>query len=137
MEEDNKAIIKYIAKQMGVDLDYSEIAIATPGNGAKVKMYDGSLEAIIFPTERGEVKINSPRAPGITIELVDHNKDYDAPKDAIYAINAYKIIDNGTEALSGDIPLIYVGKKGLILCDSAIGIIKDSIKKEEFKEKYD
>ena len=116
--EERLAAIKYLADQLGVNPGDQSIAIATNKRIAKVRMNDGSLEATISPSSRGPiVHVESPRSPGIWIQLVDHLKDPSAPKGAIYEIQAYIPKDQGCEMLNGDIYSIYVGRRGLIFDD--------------------
>ncbi|MFA5855870.1 MAG: hypothetical protein WC867_00800 [Candidatus Pacearchaeota archaeon] len=118
--EEGLATIKYLADQLGVNLNDERTAIATASESAKVRMYNGSLEAKLIPTSRGAVTIESPRSPGIYIELVDHTKDVLAPVGAIYQITTYMPSKNDSGIqLNGDIYSVYVGKEGLILSQEA------------------
>jgi hypothetical protein len=78
------------------------------------------LEVTVLSLNRPTVKIESPRNPGVYIEMVDHQRDSLAPTDAIYSIGAYmpKQEANGV-CLNGDVYKVYVGKNGIILDDGA------------------
>jgi hypothetical protein len=117
------AALKSLADFLKVDLKDTRTAVATPLNDASVRMFDGSLEARIVPTSSGTVYITSPRAPGIMIDLVNHQKDGLAPPEAIYCITSYMPLpDQGGagEVLNGDVYSVYVGANGIILDDSAL-----------------
>lgn len=114
------AIIAQLAEQLGVDLEDAHHAVATNQHDAVARYSDGSLEVRLTSfVSRPIVTIESPRSPGIYIELVDHQRDL-APEGAIYRIKAYMPDSNrktgGTE-LCGEIYCIYVGKEGIILDD--------------------
>lgn len=119
-KQNEKALgaINYLASQLGVNLNDQRIAIATDTESAKVRMHDGSLEAMIEP-HRMRVYVESPRARGIIIQLVDHNKNL-APEGAVYEIMVYKHddVDNCDEILNGDVLNVYVGRDGLILSEA-------------------
>jgi hypothetical protein len=115
------AILSELANMLNVNLKDSGLAIATDRKSAKVSFSDGSLEATLFSSLNGPtVKIDSPRNPGIWIEMVDHTRYSDAPKGAIYRIISYMPEREGRDiSLDGDIFSIYVGREGLILSESA------------------
>ena len=109
-----------IMEQAGNGSNNSEFTIAKD-NKAKVRLHDGSLEVTLLSLGRPTALIDSPRAPGISVELVDHQNDY-APPDAIYCITAYMpnlSNKNAPICLNGDVYQIYVGSRGIILDDSA------------------
>lgn len=110
------AAILCLAEQLGVNLGDHSVAITPQEGVGQVRMYDGSLEATLHSYDQNRiVVVESPRAPGIRIELVDHRKDLLAPKDAIYSIMAYTPKEEGDIFLNGDVGSIYVGREGLML----------------------
>lgn len=112
-KEESLVIVRNLADLLGVNLSDGRVAVSTDKEEAKVMKYDGSIEAKINSSYvRPTVRVESPRAPGITIELVDHTRDM-APENAIYAIRCFNP-QNDTQ-LNGDIHTIYVGCNGLIL----------------------
>ena len=115
------AIIAQLAECLGVDLKNSKIAIATDKEEAKARFHDGSLEVTLLPLIRPTVRIDSPRAPGIYVQVVDHQREVLAPQDAIYQITAY-MPDPADEmnnvSLNGDVYSVYVGRRGIILGDA-------------------
>lgn len=117
-KESSLAALKVIADNLGVDLGGGEIAISTPGKGVIARTHDGALEVRV---SSNTIEIDSPRSPGIRIELVDHTKDTYAPKEAVYEIQAYTLSESGgrISILNGDFYSIYVGHKGLILDDAS------------------
>ena len=114
------AALQLLSEKLGVK-NAQDIAIATPGKSAVARMYDGSLEARVFPFNSHAVRITSPRAPGVYIQLVDQS-DVLAPAEAIYKITAF-IPDQAPAtdgqyldtSLNGDLYSVYVGRKGIIL----------------------
>ena len=112
--------LKNLADLLKVNLNDSRIAIATARESATVRMYDGSIEAALVPTSQGTLYIESPRSPGVIVELVDHQKDVLAPADAIYQIQAFMPTSDSRELLNGHIATIYVGREGLILNDAGL-----------------
>ena len=119
-EQDKKALgaINYLAKQLGVDLGYQRLSVAVSGENARAVMHDGSLEANVGIERGGEgfVAVESPNAPGIRINLVDHSKPSEAPVGAIYEIVAYRPIEGEpNEVLNGHVHSVYVGKDGIVL----------------------
>ena len=119
--EEALPIINSLADLLGVNLNDQRVAIATERKSAKVKMHDDSVEVEVVPTNNRVVKIESPRAPGIWISLVDH-RDPLAPEGAIYEIEAYMPArgeDDFDAALNGDVASVYVGREGIILCSAA------------------
>ncbi|PLW79668.1 hypothetical protein C0585_06765 [Candidatus Woesearchaeota archaeon] len=112
--EKNLSTIMYLAEQLGINLDDKRTAIATPEEMSTARMYDGSLEARVIPNSRPAVEIETPRGPGIWIELVDHTRDL-APEGAIYQIRTYVPKEDHKEGLTGDVYSVYVGKTGIML----------------------
>jgi len=123
---DAQAALQFLAEKLGhtISFEGSNCAIATSDQVAKAKMHDNSLEATVFPN--ATVEIESPRAPGIDVELIDHNDDkfVGAPPDAIYRIRTYapkrrmRVGVNGKkepigykESLKG---VAYIGNEGFI-----------------------
>ena len=95
-------------------------------------MYDGSLEATIF-SSNGRVCVYSPRSPGASIELVNHQRDSSAPEGAVYRVQAFMPQDSMGEkiyhALNGDVFCVYVGRNGIIFDDAARRRAADLLKK--------
>jgi hypothetical protein len=116
----NYALIAQLAEQLKVDLKDAQFAVTTPNKEAKARFHDGSLEVTLLPLNRPTVKIDSPRAPSIVVEMVDHQRDSLAPKEAIYVITACmpNPSDGRNYFLNGDVYDIFVGKGGIILSDS-------------------
>lgn len=115
------AVIAQLAEQLGVDLKDTHLAVATDKHEAKARFHDGSLEVTLLHLCRPTVRIESPRAPGIYIEVVDHQRDVMAPQGAIYCITAYMpdpTKENAGVFLNGDAYSVYVGKEGILLCDA-------------------
>jgi hypothetical protein len=115
--EKGLALIAQLAQQLNVDLKDSSVAIATESQPAKARTYDGSIEATVHSSNRNVVRIDSPRNPGICIEMVDHQRDMLAPKGAIYEIKAYMPDPTGEDryTLNGDVFSVYVGREGIII----------------------
>ncbi len=126
------SVLMTLADLLGVDLNDSRTAIATPQHSATARMYDGSLEAKVIPTVYGIVDVSSPRGPTIQIKLVDQNKDRLAPAGAIYEITSYC---PGAAMLNGEVFCVYVGKDGIILDDSALRRAAELYNKKESKRK--
>lgn len=82
-------IISQLAEQLGVDLKDVHRAVATNQHEAVASFSDGSLEVRLTSLVRPTVRIESPRSPGVYVELVDHQRDVAAPKGAIYQVRAY------------------------------------------------
>ena len=114
------ALVMQLAEMLGVDLKDSSLVIATDGKPVKVRVQDGALEATVTSADRPQVRIESLRAPGIYIEMVNHQRD-SAPEGAIYRISAYmpQPIDPSGVALNGDVYEVYVGRNGIILDNAA------------------
>ena len=83
------------------------------GQKGTIAMRDNSLSATM---QGSELRVITPRVPGITIELVDHTKDSLAPEGAVYRINAYNPSDNSR--IDGNPIYVYIGAKGIILGES-------------------
>lgn len=122
-DSENLSLIMQLAEKLGINLKDSRLAIATRKQRAKARTHDGSLEiTVIDDLNRPTVRIDSPRASGIWVELVDNRKD-SAPKGAIYRITTYmpyyllgSTEEFGLNALTGgDIYEVYVGREGIIL----------------------
>ena len=113
-------IIARLAEQLGVDLKNAHCAVATDRHEAVARFSDGSLEVRLTSLVRPTVRIESPRSPGIYIELVDHQRDIAAPEGAIYRIKAYMPDSagrNGGDELNGEVYSVYIGKQGILLDD--------------------
>ena len=109
------ALIVQLASRLGVNLKDTEVAIATDKKPAKAKLYDSSLEVTLYSLNRPTVTVDSPRCPGVSIELVDHQRDL-APEGAVYCIRAYMPNQDGSNmALNGDVYCVFIGPKGIIL----------------------
>lgn len=124
-KKDLKGLLVHLAEQLKVNLGATNNAIATGETGGSVSMHDGSLKAIIPLNNLESVRVQSPRAPGISVELINHNKDY-APAGAIYKITAYRQgeVPGQDTLLNEQLPAIYVGREGLLLDSTTIDIIK-------------
>ena len=121
-KEDALAALKSLASILGVDLTTTNIAIATPNSSATARFHDSSIEAKVV--QWGDVRIETPRGPGIYIKLVDHQREF-VPPEAIFRIEAYMPDRKNSSScpgttLNGDIYSINVGVEGLILDDAAI-----------------
>lgn len=111
-------IITQLAEQLGVDLKDVHRAVATDHHEAIASFSDGSLEVRLTSLVRPTVRIESPRSPGVYVQLVDHQRDVTAPKGAIYQVKAYMPDStgrNGGEELNGEVYSIYIGKQGILL----------------------
>lgn len=113
-----RVIIAQLAERLGVDLKDINLAIATEKSEATARFHDGSLEVRLTPLSRPTIRIESPRSPGIYVELVDHQRDVTAPKEAIYHIKSYMPNPTGRDGgveLNGEVYSVYVGKQGILL----------------------
>lgn len=111
----DREMLAYLTERLGIKTN-PQLAIATPDRLAEARMFDGSLTVKVIPTFGGGVRVESPKAPGVYIQLVDHQRDYAAPAEAIYEITAYKPDEKGGTTLNnGEVYSVYVGPRGIVL----------------------
>ena len=119
--------LQELSDLLGVSTSDAHKAVATQGHPADVTTADGALSISVY--DGGLIEVESPRAPGVRISLVDHSKDSLAPPGAVYEISAYTPFEDHTVRLGeqADVSTIYVGPKGIILCDSGKArVVRDS-----------
>ncbi len=127
--------LKILSDALGVNLSDLSIAISTEEKSAKVRAANNSLEATLI-SAFNVMNVESPRAPGIEIKLVDRNKDEPlsvlAPPGAVYRIEAYRHLESGgRESLSGDVNVIYIGYNGIILNENSKRHIAEEYQNKE------
>lgn len=113
------ALVHTLARELGVELEGSRVAV---GEDAEARLRDGSLKARVSSgydgqTFDGYVIVETPKAPGVIIELVDHEHGTIAPAEAIYRVKFFRRDDNGLIDLrykDGSIPFFYIGRNGII-----------------------
>jgi len=109
------ALLKQLAEELGVKLDSKEnMVISTLDSPAKIKD-TGGLEVQVLYGDT--IHVNFPRAPGISIELVNpqSSRFVSAPEGAVYEITAHLPRDGSDYSLNGEVYSVYVGKSGIIL----------------------
>ena len=117
---ENISLISQLSERLGVDLPDLHTAIASEKKAARVTSYDNSFNVNVFAGD--EVEIESPRAPGVNVRLINTNdiRSRVIPKGAIYEIKVYRPREDGKESLpSGDIATIYADENGFVLDNAA------------------
>ena len=99
--------------------------VVTPHNYALLRMYDGSLQAHMRDGPSRAVSVLNREQLGVTIEVVASNITSRAlaPEEAVYCVRPFQGGENGG-VLSGDLPVVYVGSKGILLGDTNLRLVK-------------
>lgn len=125
------AIVRALAEKLGVRLDNPNYAVATQNQVVKVRNASGDLEVKLYSNA---VTIESPRAPRISVRLVDPTSSSLAPEGAIYEIMTSMFrSDDRYYLLDGDVASVHVGDSGFILDQAARRRASELFSKEKIR----
>ncbi|MBN1644680.1 hypothetical protein JW851_01390 [Candidatus Woesearchaeota archaeon] len=119
------ALVKQIAKQLGINLKDVKLAIASDSEEAVAQSKNGDITATVLPA--GHIIINGHNKPEIFIEIVDYKKD-NVPAGAEYKITT-NVLNNSDFRIDGDVPYFYSGSQGFMLDKISKKISKKKVTK--------